>query len=988
METTAIVGTVAAVFAAATTYLVSTKGSPLWIAAACGALIAAGICWAGWRQVRSYLCILRYRKRIRENGYLNSVTLLGAVSRALPGLTLADVYVDVSLRDDETEAGGQKVYGLMPGRPGRRATLDDFLLGRSGSQFAVYGMPGSGKSTLLRSAAIRMSRKLDPRAPMPILVVLARHLGQIIENPEIDLAEIAVHARWLNPDELPVQEVKRWLAKGRCMIMLDGLDEVPEQHRPAVMLWAEQQHGSYPECNLVVTSRELGFESASFEAADLVLEVCPLTRDQIDDFVQNCYRAFRRGGELDGRTAAAEEAELFAGLQADPALYDLASTPLLLQLMVYVHRNSDDGLPASRGELYERMVGMLLYERRNRVKLTAPVNRLELKPKLRVVQRLALQMMLEEAVQFDPLPLVKELVEEFEIELTAKELLRDLCDNGLLSILDSDTYMFAHLSFQEYLAAKEIHEQDRVGLLAARIHHRWWRNTALFWVTAYDSAPLIEACIDSGTADGWGFAIELQHEVERSGGEVDRRLADRIEAFLAEEHPVDSPEYLVVCDEVIGRNLGEVNVLAGETFCDAPVNEEVYRLFSRADQAKGFRSSAHHFGASGALKGLWPNEVSALLDWLDRFDHGSVRYRLPVALPNSAPVIRNRTAEGWIAVWVQSTKGVQPKELQLKSNRSFEVPAPQLKEYVWEDWRYMLSRFDFQGRSEETKQIAAQIRQASTALQKAASQYKSQVGRVARPEDSQSVMARTLRSHREFADSLAKTADELVWYAEPESDSINLLALLRLASWAKPTLNRNAQNSIPAVPVKTIGDHLDAIMAAARSAVQASYRLHHERFREEGDAPDFLRTAGSLLLSSRLPAQGAPTAFKLPKKLDLMVHAAEPILPHELPGLLDQVTQRYGRDAKPSRVRPRRQVDDMLTEMRQPLVDMVTRRRAVDPEMLASMRLALYATALWMEVEGPDPLWSCVMGLVAIEARHCGEIEMDEVIVLVREELG
>ncbi|MDA1361000.1 hypothetical protein O1R50_15320 [Glycomyces luteolus] len=44
METTAIVGAVAAVFAASTTYLVSTKGSPLWIGVACGALIAAGVC--------------------------------------------------------------------------------------------------------------------------------------------------------------------------------------------------------------------------------------------------------------------------------------------------------------------------------------------------------------------------------------------------------------------------------------------------------------------------------------------------------------------------------------------------------------------------------------------------------------------------------------------------------------------------------------------------------------------------------------------------------------------------------------------------------------------------------------------------------------------------------------------------------------------------------------------------------------------------------
>ncbi len=445
METLTIVGTIAAVFGTSTSFVFSAQGRPLWIAFGCGALVASGVCWALWCWVRSYLCILRYRRRIRQDRYMNSVMLLGAVARALPQLTLEDVYVDVALRNDETDGGGQKVYGWSPGRPGERATLDDFLRRTGGPQFAVYGMPGSGKSTLLRSTAMRMSRTRRPGGPMPILVVLAHHMSQIVDNPAVDLAEIAVSARWLDPDEIPVDEVKRWLAKGRCVIMLDGLDEVPEQHRSAVMLWAEQQHGSYPECSLVVTSRELGFESARFDAADLVLEVCPLTREQIDEFVENCYRAFRRGGELSDSEAAAEESELIAGLRADPALYDLASTPLLLQLMVFVHRNSDDGLPASRGELYERMVQMLLHERRNRVKLPTPLNRLELKPKLRLVQRLALEQMLKEAVQFDPLPLVKELLEEFEVRVSAQELLRDLRENGLLSRLDSDTYMFAHL---------------------------------------------------------------------------------------------------------------------------------------------------------------------------------------------------------------------------------------------------------------------------------------------------------------------------------------------------------------------------------------------------------------------------------------------------------------------------------------------------------------------------------------------------------------
>lgn len=986
METTAIVGAVAAVFAATTTYVFSSKGSPLWIGAACGALIALGVCWSLWSRVRSYLCVLRYRRLFRGNRYMNSVMLLGVTSRKLPQLTLGDVYVDVVLRDDETESGGQKVYGWSPGRPGERAKLDDFLSRGKGQQIAVYGMPGSGKSTLLRWTAMRMSRTRRPGAPMPILVVLAHHMNRIVEDPEVDLAEIAVTARGFDHDAIPVHEVRRWLAKGRCVIMLDGLDEVPAQHRPAVMLWAERQHGGYKDCSLVVTSRELGFESAKFDAADLVLEVCPLTRDQIDRFVENCYRAFREGGEVNGTDATAEEAELLAGLRADPALYDLASTPLLLQLMVFVHRNSDDGLPASRGELYERMVPMLLHERRNRVKTAAPANPLELKPKLRVVQRLALELMLEESVQFDPLPLVRELVEELEVEVSAQELLRDLRENGLLSRLsqDSDTYMFVHLSFQEYLAAKELHEQGRVEVLTGRIDQRWWRNTALFWATAYDPDPLIEACANAGTAEGWSLALELRNEAEFSGGEVDARLTDRIDAFLTAEHPVDGEEYRVACTEVIGRNLREVGFFEGEAVCVEPVNRDVYRLFAMAERAEGRRLSAHRFGPNGELMGLWPGEVAAFLEWLSRFDHHGFGYRLlradEFASLETASAIQGRRATD--AFWTLSRGRVRPRYFAPRPNQGFETAERKLLDCIRADWRFMMSRFDLSVRSDEARLAAAQIRTACAALKKIADGYKAALSRIAMPRDRDSIMSRTLDSHRAYADAFTDMSKDLVWFAE--SESINLLAIMRLMNSHRPPPGQGRFEGV-AIPAAAIKDQFDLLQQAVRSAVQSSYRLHRDCYRDGGD-PGFLKTAGALLLASRLPVQGAPLPFKLPNRLSEAVRSPNPVLPNELPSLLDEVRLRYGLGAKPHHFRPRKQLDYMISEMRRPLLEVVTRQAEVDLEMLASMRIALCAVAIWMAAEESDLLWSCITGLAAIEARHRGTVDMSEMILLVRED--
>ncbi|MEU6857534.1 hypothetical protein AB0B28_01470 [Glycomyces sp. NPDC046736] len=784
VETTAIVSAVAAVFAASTAFLFSSRGSPLWIGFAVGALLAAGIGWILWRRVRSYICVLRYRSRIRGNRYMNTVMLLGAVSRALPDLTLEDVYVDVALRNDETDGEGQKVYGWSPGRPGERATLDDFLLRGDGLQFAIYGMPGSGKSTLLRSTAMRMSRTIRPRAPIPILVVLAHHTGQIVEDPDIDLAEIAAGARWLNRDDVPAHEVRRWLSNGRCVIMLDGLDEVPERHRPAIMLWAEQQHGGYQDCSLVVTSRELGFESARFDAADLVLEVCPLTRDQIDLFVANCYRAFQKGGELTESAAKVESSALLAGLRADPALYDLASTPLMLQLMVFVHRNSDDGLPASRGELYERMVQMLLHERRSRVKLSTPSSRLELGPKLRIVQRLAFEMMLGQSVQFDPLPLIRKLLDEFDVEVSAQEMLRDLRENGLLSRVESnsETYTFAHLSFQEYLAAKEIREQGKVGTLLDRIGQRWWRNTALFWASAYDPNPLIEACAEAGTAEAWSLAIELRNEAELGGGDIDPRLTDRIAAFLAAEHPVDSEEHQVACTEAIRLNLGDVEFSSAGTICVKPVGGDLYRMFAREELARGFHSSSHRFGPGGEVMGLWPSEVNSFIKWLSQFEHHGFSYQLPQVdtrkqLENLAEIRRLETGSisSFWAIWHGQ---VRPWNLDEKWIKGYRLSEQELDLWLRADWRFMMSRFDLTGPHEPARAAARQIRSACGALKDITDWYRNRVGSTTLPRDSTSPSAKALAAYRAHVDSFTGVVDELHSFAGAES--VNLLAMLRL----------------------------------------------------------------------------------------------------------------------------------------------------------------------------------------------------------------
>ena len=61
---------------------------------------------------------------------------------------------------------------------------------------------------------------------------------------------------------MPPEWIEHRLNKGKCLVLLDGLDEVadPEQ-RQQVVQWVEQQMIAYGKNRFVVTSRPFGYRS-------------------------------------------------------------------------------------------------------------------------------------------------------------------------------------------------------------------------------------------------------------------------------------------------------------------------------------------------------------------------------------------------------------------------------------------------------------------------------------------------------------------------------------------------------------------------------------------------------------------------------------------------------------------------------------------------------------------------------------------------------
>ncbi|MGS2612951.1 NACHT domain-containing protein [Micromonospora sp. LZ34] len=226
------------------------------------------------------------------------------------------------------------------------------LFDRLDRAVVILGAPGSGKTTtLLELARDLLDRaEADPEAPIPVV---------------LNLASWATHrrplARWLVEQlteryGIPAEQGSAWVVAGELLPLLDGLDEVAEEHREACARAIAEFHAGQPLTPIAVCCRSAEYERLASELPVYgTVTLQPLTRDQIERYVE-------RAG-LTGLRAA---------LAADPDLWQLADSPLLLSIMALAYADPMDAQPTraesgpagtSRQRLFARYVDTMLHRR-------------------------------------------------------------------------------------------------------------------------------------------------------------------------------------------------------------------------------------------------------------------------------------------------------------------------------------------------------------------------------------------------------------------------------------------------------------------------------------------------------------------------------------------------------------------------------------------------------------------------------------------------
>ncbi|MET9377593.1 NACHT domain-containing protein [Streptomyces sp. NPDC002992] len=343
----------------------------------------------------------------------------------------------------------------------------------------LRGLAGSGKTTLVQWLAVSAAREdladdmayLRDRIPFVLpLRTLTRH-GERLPAPDRFLSAVGC------PLSPPEGWADRVLAAGRGLILVDGIDEIPEAERDRARRWLRDLLDSYDDNRWLVTSRPTAVRDdwlTSDGFAELTLS--PMSSADVTTFVRRWHRAA-------GPEAAPYEQPLLDALRRTTDVAQLATNPLMCGLICALHRGRRGFLPRGRKALYEAALSMLLSRRDRERDMGTPYG-IELgeAAQIQLVQRLAYWLTLNGRTQMDrshaesvvrsAAPAITEAA-AYDPGAVFTHLLHR---SGLLREPTADTVDFVHRTFQDYLAAKALVDQWDIGVLVRHAADDQWED--------------------------------------------------------------------------------------------------------------------------------------------------------------------------------------------------------------------------------------------------------------------------------------------------------------------------------------------------------------------------------------------------------------------------------------------------------------------------------------------------------------------------------
>lgn len=382
-------------------------------------------------------------------------------------------------------------------------SLEDILA--SSQRVLLEGPAGAGKTTLLMRLALHIC-KGDLPGPIsswvdyvPFLLRLRTffHDGDL----KLPLPDEFASATTQPAPYPPSGWADSVLDSGKAVVLIDGIDEIPETFRPAVLEWIEQLSAYYPNAHYLITSRPAVLDEMQRQAlhrlsfAPARLE--PMTPAQVDEFIDRWHEAAGEGGVGDPGWITERANGLKDALLQRHGVSRLASNPLMCAMLCALNRNHNSSLPPGRIALYRAAFAMLLGRRDQERNIPSwPVHLTEDQAQA-LLANMAMWMTLNGRRTMstaDAYRTIEDVLPRLRIrgagQVTLEEIVQYLLvRTGVLQEPVIGMLEFRHPSFQDYLAAAEALRGRSLNHLLRNAHDPLYHDVVIMAVGQSQDDP-------------------------------------------------------------------------------------------------------------------------------------------------------------------------------------------------------------------------------------------------------------------------------------------------------------------------------------------------------------------------------------------------------------------------------------------------------------------------------------------------------------------
>ena len=420
--------------------------------------------------------ILNYQKRY------NRLLVLGMSQP----VNLDDIYTEVQclqpdeIRNFESVTALEKNYRHNGSRRltnEKSARENGITIANQYAHLMILGQPGAGKSTFLRKIGLEALKGKSGQIQGEIIPVLLE-LKQFTTN-EVNIYNI-IEQEFISC-QLPLAKEfsNQLLRQGKLLLLLDGLDEVPNKNFELVIDKIQKFVKEYKQNKFVISCRTAAYRQKFQNFKEFM--IADFNDQQIQQFIKNWFYS-----QVDKQLGT--DQKCWNKINTQEATKELARTPLLLTFLCLEYDESQD-LPKNRATLYGNALDILL-------RRWAGEKRLPYEPIYRQLGIDLEKIMLAE-IAYDNFATDKLFFSQPEV-LNQIQKVIDNNDNapknldvgkildaitieqGILVERARDVFSFSHLTLQEYLTAQHIYDNRLVEkLVTEHLPDQRWKEVFL-----------------------------------------------------------------------------------------------------------------------------------------------------------------------------------------------------------------------------------------------------------------------------------------------------------------------------------------------------------------------------------------------------------------------------------------------------------------------------------------------------------------------------